>query len=47
MNDCLDIICKEYAIVKFCKVKSTEINLSDKFVRTKKQNKESRLLMIV
>ncbi len=32
MNDCLETIAKDYAVVKFCKIKSTEINLSDKFV---------------
>ena len=32
MNECLETIAKDYAVVKFCKVKSTEINLSDKFV---------------
>ena len=34
MNECLETIAKDYAVVKFCKVKSTEINLSDKFVGT-------------
>jgi hypothetical protein len=34
MNKCLDIIAKDYAIVKICKVLSTEINLSDKFRKT-------------
>jgi len=32
MNQCLDMICKDYLVVKFCKIKSVEINLSEKFV---------------
>jgi len=32
MNDCLEQICKDYLVVKFCKIKSAEINLSEKFV---------------
>jgi hypothetical protein len=31
MNQCLDDIAKDYAIVKICKINSCEINLSDKF----------------
>jgi hypothetical protein len=33
MNECLEIIAKDYAIVKICRIKSGEINLSEKFVR--------------
>ncbi len=32
MNDCLDSIANDYNFVKFCRIKSTEIDLSDKFV---------------
>ena len=32
MNQCLDDIAKDYPTVKVCKIKSIEINLSDKFV---------------
>ena len=32
MNECLDQLAKDYLIVKFCKIKSLEINLSEKFV---------------
>ncbi len=32
MNECLEIIARDYAIVKICKIKSVEINLSEKFV---------------
>lgn len=32
MNDCLDEIASLYTIVKICRIKSTEINLSEKFV---------------
>lgn len=31
MNECLDQIAKDYLVVKFCKIRSTEINLSEKF----------------
>lgn len=31
MNDCLDTIASDYIFVKFCRVKATEIELSDKF----------------
>lgn len=34
MNECLEKIAQDYQIVKFCKVKSSEINLSDKFRKT-------------
>lgn len=33
MNECLDSIAKDYSIVKICKVKSSAINLSEKFRR--------------
>ncbi len=32
MNECLEVIAKDYAIVKICRIKSGEINLSEKFV---------------
>jgi hypothetical protein len=32
MNECFNSIAVDYPIVKFCKVRSNEINLSDKFV---------------
>ena len=32
MNACLDEIASNYPIVKICRVKSYEVNLSDKFV---------------
>lgn len=31
MNECLEQISKDYLIVKFCKIRSAEINLSEKF----------------
>lgn len=31
MNECLEQISKDYLIVKICKIRSTEINLSEKF----------------
>ncbi|CAF0951996.1 unnamed protein product [Brachionus calyciflorus] len=31
MNDCLETIAKDYSIVKICKIRSSAINLSDKF----------------
>lgn len=31
MNECLEQICKDYLVVKFCKIKSGEVNLSEKF----------------
>jgi len=34
MNECLNQIAKDYLVVKFCKVKSSEINLSDKFKKS-------------
>lgn len=33
MNECLDTLASSYATFKFCKVRSGEISLSDKFVR--------------
>ena len=33
MNECLEVIAKDYAIVKICRINSGEINLSEKFVR--------------
>ena len=32
MNQCIETIAADYPIVKFCKVRSSEINLSEKFV---------------
>lgn len=32
MNECLESIAPTYPFVKFCKVRSTEISLSDRFV---------------
>lgn len=34
MNECLEKIAQDYQRVKFCKVRSTEINLSEKFRKT-------------
>lgn len=31
MNECLEQISKDYLVVKFCKIRSAEINLSEKF----------------
>lgn len=31
MNECLDQLSKDYVVVKFCKIRSAEINLSEKF----------------
>jgi hypothetical protein len=33
MNDCLEELAQEYQFVKFCKVRSLEISLTEKFVR--------------
>lgn len=34
MNQCIETIASDYPIVKFCKVRSSEINLSEKFRKT-------------
>lgn len=34
MNECLEKIAQDYPMVKFCKVRSSEINLSEKFRKT-------------
>jgi len=36
MNECLETISRNYLVVKFCKIKSVEINLSEKFVSFKR-----------
>ena len=33
MNDCLEGLAQDYQFVKFCKVRSLEISLTEKFVR--------------
>ena len=32
MNECLVQLAQDYVVVKFCKIRSAEINLSEKFV---------------